>query len=399
MTGAVADAGACYPDALGPRRRRGRSEATTMKDFVRQLRALFADMPVAVAVQRGPEMVYELANAVYCQFLGGRDLVGLPRREVLPDQSSLAGILERVHATGEPYSANEFPFWVNRSGSGFDEQRWFNFLCQPMREGDQVVGVMTLAVDVTDQVRARKQLEGVAAELRQAARLRDDFLSIASHELKTPLTPVVLQLQMLRRELERSPDASMNAAQLLPRLALVQRNVDRTVHLLESLLDVSRLAGARLDLHLVEVDLVQLTREVAERMREPLDASRSTLTIDAPPLLTGVWDRLRVEQIATNLLSNAIKYGLGNPIELRLRRVGSEAELRVADRGLGIAPEDQARIFERFERAVSSRQYAGFGLGLWIVQQLVDALGGKITVESGAGAGSAFVVRLPLPDE
>jgi signal transduction histidine kinase len=109
----------------------------------------------------------------------------------------------------------------------------------------------------------------------------------------------------------------------------------------------------------------------------------------------GGWDRLRLEQITTNLLSNAIKYGPGKPIEITLAGDEQRATLRVRDQGIGIAAEDHGRIFERFERAVSPRRYGGFGLGLWIVRRVADALGGTIDVESRPGAGATFTVTLP----
>jgi PAS domain S-box-containing protein len=363
-------------------------------ELVDRLRALFQHAPVAIAVNRGPQLIYQLANDSYRQFLGGRELVGKPLAEVLPGQASLRGILERCLASGEPYTGKEFPFRVNRTDETWSEQRFFNFICQPTRDADGTVdGVVTFAVDVTEHVEARRQVEALAAELRQSVRARDEFLSIASHELKTPLTPILLQAQLLRRHARQG---RADPAELEERLDTMERNIERMTELLNQLLDVSRITADRLGLSTAEVDLAALTLDAIDRLREPLDASGSTLAVDASSPVTGNWDRLRLAQVITNLVSNAIKYGNGQPLAVRVERAGGVARLTVEDHGIGIAPADQARIFERFERAVSVRHYGGFGLGLWIARQFVEAMGGIIRVESELGRGSRFTVELPL---
>ncbi len=113
----------------------------------------------------------------------------------------------------------------------------------------------------------------------------------------------------------------------------------------------------------------------------------------------GPWDRLRLEQVAGNLLSNAIKYGPGQPVEVRVHRDGRRGILAVADRGIGVAPEEQQRIFDRFERAVTARHFGGLGLGLWIAREIVTRLGGSVRVESQPGQGATFTVELPLAQE
>jgi signal transduction histidine kinase len=232
----------------------------------------------------------------------------------------------------------------------------------------------------------------MAAELRQAVDARDEFISVASHELRTPLTPLSLQLQMLRKHSAGGPVAPPELAQ---RLGVMERSVERMTELIDQLLDVSRITANRLDLSLGEVDLVALARDAVQRQKPALDQSGSTLTFDSPPAVTGTWDRLRLQQVLSNLVSNAIKYGAGKPIALRITQEKGLARLCVGDQGIGIAPADQARIFERFERAVSTHHYGGFGLGLWIVRQFVEAMGGKIRVESELGKGSTFTVELP----
>lgn len=230
---------------------------------------------------------------------------------------------------------------------------------------------------------------------REAVRLRDDFLSVAGHELKTPLTALQLQLQIALRQVRQHKEPRV----LEQRVQAGVTHVGRIEKLIGELLDVSRLAAGRLSLHLEDVDFVQVVREVTARFADEMQRHGCTLAIEMPPSLLGHWDPMRLEQIITNLLSNAIKYGKDQPIDLRLESVDVAgvpgARLVVRDRGIGIAPADQARIFGRFERAVSERHYGGLGLGLWIVRQIIEALGGTIRVESTPGEGAAFFVELP----
>jgi signal transduction histidine kinase len=241
-----------------------------------------------------------------------------------------------------------------------------------------------LAVSAIDTARLYRRAQ-------DAVRLRDEFLSIASHELKTPLTSLALQSESLRAAAARG-----NVPEPLARkVEVIRRNVDRLARLIASLLDISRIESGRLELDLEEVDLADVARDVAARFEEEARRAGCELSVDAPPGALGRWDRLRVDQVVTNLVSNALKYGHGKPVQLTVRGGADRAVLTVQDQGIGIAAEAQARIFERFERAVSERHYGGFGLGLWIVRRIVEALGGEIRVESEPGHGSTFTLSLP----
>ncbi len=240
---------------------------------------------------------------------------------------------------------------------------------------------------------ASREQQRLAQEAQAAVRIRDEFLGIAAHELRTPLTSLTLQLQLLRRLLHRAPPPE--PAQLERGVLTSERQTARLSQLVDSLLDISRLTSGRMELQLEELDLCELTHEVARRFETQAQAVGVALTVDAPGAVRGRWDRMRVEQVLTNLLSNALKYGRGAPVDVRVRAEEAGARLEVQDRGIGIAPEDAPRIFERFERAVSSRHYGGLGLGLFITRQLVQALGGHISVASAPGQGSTFTVRLP----
>jgi signal transduction histidine kinase len=237
-------------------------------------------------------------------------------------------------------------------------------------------------------------LSAASEERRQALAIRDSLISMASHELKTPLTSLQLQVQMLGRAV-RQADDPRRTEQLTTGTAAAERYVKRLDGLVNELLDVSRITAGRLRLDSEDVDLEAVAREVIGRLPEP---ERSLFAVASPAPVVGKWDRMRIEQIVTNLLSNAVKYGGGKPVDVVVDRAGRLARLAVTDHGLGISREDQRRVFEPFERGTSGDGIGGFGLGLWIVREVVDALRGTIRVESEVGAGSTFTVELPVDD-
>lgn len=251
--------------------------------------------------------------------------------------------------------------------------------------------VATLIMGIGALVRAGfREREAAARELAQAVRIRDEFISMASHELKTPLTSLTLVVQQLTRA--RRGDVIAGADE---RLRTVQRHTERLARLIDDILDVSRMTSGQLRLELSTLDLSELVREVAARFEPDVARAGATLTLEAPPGVVGEWDRRRVEQVVGNLLSNAIKYGEGQPIHVSVATAEAEALVVVTDRGIGIAPAEQRRIFKRFERGDHGPGYAGIGLGLWIAQEIVMALGGSIRVDSVPGRGATFTVALP----
>lgn len=233
------------------------------------------------------------------------------------------------------------------------------------------------------------------AELRRAVEARDEFVAVASHELRTPLAALQLQLDNALREARR---AERGGPPFVAQLEAAQRQVGRLSRMVEQLLDVSQIAAGRLSLELERVDLSDLVRDVLERMRDPLARAGCSVTVEQHGTAVGLWDRLRLEQVVTNLLANASKYGAGKPIEVRVEAESGRARLSVVDHGIGIDDADQERIFDRFERAVSTRHYGGLGLGLFIVGRILAALGGRIRVESRLGQGATFVVELDCVD-
>ena len=315
---------------------------------------------------------------------------GLPG--VFPDECAEAfrRLGERVLTTGSP---SEVEVVVPQA----DGPHTYLTLKFPLRDDLGVpYAVCGIATDITERKRIEQERIQLLAQEQQAraaaeaaVQMRDEFLSVASHELYTPITSLKLALQSLLRGAQNFPAGP-------PRLlGVAEHQSRRLVNLIEDLLNVSRIQAGKLELHLEEFDLLALAREVVWRFEAELGQTQSSITWQAEGPVVGVWDKSRIDQVVTNLVLNAIKYGAGRPIEIRVTAVKEMAWLVVADRGIGIEPDRLPHIFERFERGVSARNYGGLGLGLYITQQIVHAHAGSIHVKSQPGAGAVFTVELP----
>jgi two-component system OmpR family sensor kinase len=257
----------------------------------------------------------------------------------------------------------------------------------------------TINSEVSEGVLESQVLQVAEQAFREAERalgLRDEFLAIAAHEMNTPLTSMKAQVQNLERLLSHEPTGQIEVSQVRSVVTASLRQLKRLQHLCDQLVDVRRLTLGRLELRYERLDLQELVAEQIEHHAEAASRSLSELRFECAGPIRGEWDRLRLEQIVSNLLSNAIKFGAASPIMIRLQAMADHIRLEVIDCGIGIAPEDHERIFQRLERAVDSDHYGGLGMGLWLVRQSVEALGGDITVASTPGEGSIFTVELPL---
>lgn len=237
------------------------------------------------------------------------------------------------------------------------------------------------------------ELRRSVAELEEAIRARDDFVSIAAHELRNPMTPILGQVERLlmiaqRRDSECPP-------QITAGLEMLERAVLTYISRATVLLDVNRIVSGMLRLAPAPLDLSALVTAVVERYRTPAAKLGCTLGTQIEPAVMGVWDGLAIEQIVDNLLSNAVKYGRSAPILVSLDWSENSARLVVQDRGPGISVQDRKRIFARFERVVATRDRGGFGIGLWVVRQLVEAMGATINIDSAPGQGTTFTILLP----
>ncbi|HET7825871.1 MAG TPA: ATP-binding protein [Anaeromyxobacter sp.] len=249
---------------------------------------------------------------------------------------------------------------------------------------------LALASDVAHRTALAVEHARLLREATLAAAAREEFLHVASHELRGPLGTLRLTVQLLGREA-----AKRDLQGIESRLRMLDRQAQKLVRLSDALLDVSRITAGRIELARDQGDLAAVVRDVAAGFEDEARDCGSELRVDAAGPAPCAFDAARIEQVVSNLLSNALKYGRGGPVRISAALDGTRARVEVEDRGIGIAPEDQERIFGRFERAVSGRQYSGLGLGLWIARRLVEAHGGRILVRSAPGEGSTFAVELP----
>ncbi len=256
----------------------------------------------------------------------------------------------------------------------------------------QFAGYIGSCVDITE----RRELE---SELRGAIEARDDFLSVASHELGTPLTALKLHVEQLQRTLGPAPAGPAGPRSLEGRVESIAQDVQRLGHLVETLLDSTRLAVGAWKPQIERVDLGQLVEQIVGELAPVAEAAGCAVKLRSQAGLLGHWDRGSLEQTVTNVLGNAFKFGAGAPVEIELEGDGASATARIRDHGVGLPVEQHEVIFQRFGRAPHTRGYGGLGLGLWIARQFLEAMGGSIRVRSTAGAGATFEIALRCEPE
>ena len=350
-------------------------------------RTLIDAMPQCVwAFTPDGEIAY--ANECWRRYAGlrrGETNLEVVRRYIHPEDAPVGGrIWRRAFERVEPF---EVQFRLRRVSDG--EWRWHLARGVPDRdENGKVLGWVVTATDIDDQKRVEETLQQAEIALRKAGEAKDVFLAAASHELRTPLTVAKAQTALALRRLGET-DARKP-------LATIDRQIARLVRLVEDLLDVGRLQTEQLSLDCERFDMVELLSETAERMQLLSDAH--PIELDVPEQLFLHGDRGRLEQVVTNLLGNAIRYSpRGGAIEVSAEEEGDSIHVQVRDHGVGVPPERQAEIFERFGLAHGG-SYGGLGLGLTIAHGIVERHGGRLWVESAGvpGEGSIFHVRLPI---
>jgi two-component system, sensor histidine kinase len=242
------------------------------------------------------------------------------------------------------------------------------------------------------ETRVRQRTE----ELAKALTIRDEFISIASHELKTPITSLKMQLQMLTLKIDREKEA-LPLEKISKGLEISVRQVNRLTSLIEDLLDVSRIESGKMTYNFEELELKQVVLEVVERFNDALRSANNSYEVDSSKDSVIVKaDRFRIEQVTINLLSNAMKYGNGKPIQISVTKEKDRGVISIRDFGIGIDPETQSKIFARFERGNPGKNIDGLGLGLYISREIITAHDGLIKVESNPGEGARFTVEIPL---
>src|SRR5690606_5713709 len=227
-------------------------------------------------------------------------------------------------------------------------------------------------------------------QVEEALRLRDEFLSVVSHEFKTPLSVLELQIDALSRQQERLDPA------FVKNLQRAKRSSDHLLRTVEAVLEVTRITTGTFELKRDECDLADIVRSAVDAVRAQAELAGCELALELEAPLLGFWDRRRLQHVITQMLVNAVTYAAGAPVRVALARHGDEAWLEIVDGGPGIRAEDFERIFDRFERAASMRHFAGLGLGLYLTREVVQAHGGSVSVANAAGRGAHFVLRIPI---
>jgi signal transduction histidine kinase len=311
------------------------------------------------------------------------------------------GLFEIKQTSGDPLPFEEWP--VNKVLQG---KKFFDYEVELLRKdhpkslsvsysGTPVLdesGKVILAVMMVRDITRRKQTEKA---LKEAVEARDEFLSIASHELKTPLTSLSLQFQLEKRLLKKNPSDVVSMEKVSSLIDQAERFTKRITRLVDDMLDISRIKSGKLAIKKETVHLGELVTDVIKRLDHQFKASGVSPTVNTTDV-TLECDSVRIEQVLTNLIINAIRYGQNRPIDINLYTENDFAVFKVKDQGIGISPEDQKKIFDRFERAVNANDISGLGLGLYISQHIIKAHDGELIVESEKDNGATFIVRLPL---
>jgi PAS domain S-box-containing protein len=376
------------------------SERVARDQAIQQRNNLILHAPMGAVLVSSPHLRYELANDEFCRMFGCEDVVGRTFGDVFPPLagSEIERSLREVFRTGQPYSTDEYRTRVALGGNS-PEERFFHIRLQPLAEpGAQVHSVIGITLDITQQVRAQHALqqsyrdrEQLLESLAEANRAKDEFLAMLGHELRNPLSPIVTALQLMRMR----GDSETAREQ-----AIIQRQVDHMVRLVDDLLDISRITRGKLELKRSPVDISEIVTKAVEQASPLLEQRSHHLAMRIEPGLRCEVDPVRMAQVIANLLTNAARYtNTGGRIRVTAWRApDGRIAISVRDNGRGITPEMLGRVFELFyqgERSVD-RAEGGLGIGLALVRSIVELHGGTVAASSdGEGMGSEFVVNLP----
>jgi PAS domain S-box-containing protein len=362
------------------REQSARAKAESVQD---ELRDALMQAPALICVTRGPRHVIDTVNAMYQRSIGGRKVAGLSMQEAFPDgPAERLALMERVYESGEPYSGMEIAETVNTDNG--PEERYLNLVIQPLKDREGTVyGLMTHAVDVTEQVRTRQELADLAFALERSNKELDSFAYAASHDLRAPLRGIANLAQWIEEDLASSGELKAETGEMLE---LMRVRMHRMEGLIEGLLQYSR--AGRVHQTPERVKVGALVREVVDLLGPP----ESVAIVIEPDLPTIETERLMLQQVFMNLIGNAVKHatGPGPRVEISARRVGPFYEFSVRDNGPGIAPEYHERIWGIFQTLEPRDRVEGAGIGLALVKKMVESQRGRAWVESAPGTGATF---------
>jgi signal transduction histidine kinase len=362
------------------RRRLAEEERARLYSFLMQ-------MPAAICIFRGPEHIYELANPAYLRLIGDRDILNQPIQQALPEVApTVVPLLDRVYQTGEPFFGNEFPVAVQREGRV--EEAFFNFVYKPI-SGDhgELDRIAVVAFEVTTEVAARREAERLSQALAISNRDLDQFAYVASHDLKAPLRGIASLSQWIEEGLGDKMDAESRS-----HLDLLRRRVQRLEALIDGILEYAR--AGRVHNATESVDVGALLAETRDLLSARAEA-HIVIGDGMPSLRT---ERAPLQQVFLNLVGNALKHAGRPDVTIEITCENDDGPLfhfRVADDGLGIPPQYHERIWGLFTTLESRDKVEGSGIGLSVVKKIVESRGGRVTVDSDSGRGSAFHVYWP----
>ena len=361
-----------------------------------RLQEVLMQAPALISVTEGPDHVIVMQNEMSRQLMGGRNIIGMRSKDILPDVDAqgFVALQDRVYETGEPFVGREMPARVDRTGSGEATEAFFNFVYQPLRnDAGEVYGILSHAVEVTDQVRARRlveekveELARLSAELERSNRELDQFAYVASHDLKAPLRGIASLTQWIEEDLGDGITGESRE-----HMQLLKGRVARIESLIDGILLYSRAGRVRDKAEAVDVGALVL--ETAELLSPPPGAR---LTV-VPPMPTITTERVALQQVFMNLIGNAFKYGERDDpsVEIRSEEDGPFVRFSVRDNGPGIAPQYHEKIWQIFQTLAPRDKVEGTGIGLSVVKKLVEGRGGSVSLDSAPRQGSTFSFTWP----
>ncbi|KYG69221.1 hypothetical protein AZI87_08415 [Bdellovibrio bacteriovorus] len=362
-----------------------------------KLDAIFHVSPAAMALWVGEDMVFEKLNNEYQKIFSGRDLQGRPFLEALPELEQFGELVRKVLRTGEPFVGTEFPVPVRRTEFGPTEERYFDFTYIQIKDAHgNPYGVYDHAIDVTDRVMARKDLEAAKEEAVRANDLKSAFLANMSHEIRTPLGAIMGFADLLR-------DPNLPYEERVNYLEVLQRNGHQLTVIINDILDLSKVEAGQMALEFLPLKPETIAHDVISLLRVNAAEKGLQLGFERDPSTPAEIhsDPTRVQQILINLVSNSIKFTHTGSVSIRTfgktEKGRTVAAFEVIDTGIGIQEDQRERIFEVFVQADSSvtRKFGGTGLGLSLSRRLARVLGGDVIVkESLLGKGSTFLVTI-----